>query len=87
MSNEHAEPVVIERYKTEFEAMLTKNMLEEAGIPCEVVGGMTAGFRAETPGFVEVLVPGQYAERALELLIASTKEHESGSETPADDGA
>jgi siroheme synthase len=87
MSNEHEEPVVIERYKTEFEAMLTKNMLEEAGIPCEVVGGMTAGFRAETPGFVEVLVPGQYAERALKLLIASTKEQTEGTETPGDGDA
>lgn len=74
MSNEHPDPVVVGRYETEFEGMLIKNMLTEAGIPSEVVGGMTAGFRAETPGMVKVMVPGEYAERALELLIEDDEE-------------
>lgn len=70
----HNEPVVVARYPTEFEAVLTKNMLTESGIPAQVVGAMTAGFRAETPGVVKVLVPGDFAERALELLIDFTQE-------------
>ena len=69
MSKEHNEPVTVGRYPTEFEAMLTKNMLSEAGIPAQVVGAMTAGFRAETPGFVKVMVPGEFEEQALKLLI------------------
>lgn len=76
MTNDHPDPVVVARYPTEFEASLTRNMLSEAGIPSELVGGMTAGFRAETPGMVEVLVPGQYAEEA-KLLIEEQEEGES----------
>ena len=76
MTNEHPDPVVVARYPTEFEASLTRNMLNEAGIPSELVGGMTAGFRAETPGMVEVLVPGQFAEEA-KLLIEEQEEGES----------
>ncbi len=74
MSKEHNEPVTVGRYPTEFEAMLTKNMLAEAGIPAQVVGAMTAGFRAETPGFVKVMVPGEFEEQALKLLIEQTNE-------------
>ena len=74
MSKEHSEPVTVGRYPTEFEAVLTKNMLTEAGIPAQVVGAMTAAFRAETPGFVKVMVPGEFEERALELLIEQTNE-------------
>jgi len=68
MSDEHADPVVVARYPTEFEASLARNMLVEAGIPSQVVGAMTAGFRAETPGMVDVLVPGAYEEEARELI-------------------
>jgi hypothetical protein len=74
MSNEHREPVVVARYSTEFEAVLAKNMLTEAGIPAQVVGAMTAGFRAETPGIVKLMVPGDFEEQALILLIEHTKE-------------
>ncbi len=74
MSKEHTDPVTVGRYPTEFEAVLTKNMLTEAGIPAQVVGAMTAAFRAETPGFVKVMVPGEFEERALKLLIEQTNE-------------
>ncbi len=73
MSKDHPEPVVVARYSTEFEASLTRNMLQEAGIPSQLVGGMTAGFRAETPGMVDVLVPGQFAEEA-KLMIEEQEE-------------
>ena len=75
---DHGEPVSVAQYKTEFEAALTKNMLVEAGIPCEIVGGMTAGFRAETPGFVKVLVPASFEEEALKLIVEQGKHELEG---------
>lgn len=80
MKNEHPDPVVVARYPTEFEATLTKNMLIESGIPVEVVGGMTAGFRAETPGMVDVLVPGDRAEEAR-LIIETQQDRGDDSDT------
>ena len=90
MSDKHPEPAVVAVYKTEFEASLTKNMFVEAGIPCELVGAMTAGFRAEAPGEVKVLVPASFEEQALKLLIEHSKamleadadEVDSGDDTP-----
>lgn len=69
MSNKPPEPVCVGQYLTEFEAMLARNMLVEAGIQAMVVGAMTANFRAETPGVVKVLVPGNAEEEALKLMI------------------
>lgn len=81
MSKDHSEPVVVARYSTEFEASLARNMLQEAGIPSQIVGGMTAGFRAETPGMVDVLVPGRFAEEA-KLMI---EEQEAGGADVSED--
>lgn len=67
-SDQHPEPVIIGKYPTEFEAALVKNMLAEVGIPSELVGAFTAGFRAETPGMVQVMVPGQFADEAKAML-------------------
>ena len=77
MSNEHPDPVVVGRYPTEFEAAIIKNMLVDAGIPSETAGGMTAGFRAETPGMVQVLVPGDRAEEALAMIAEQDSHPES----------
>lgn len=85
MSKEHNDPVTVGRYTTEFEAMLNKNMLVEAGIPAQIVGAMTAGFRAETPGIVKVLVPGDFEEQALVLLIAYTNEAEDAKDAREED--
>jgi len=68
MSTQHPNPVVVAKYPTEFEASLIKNMLVNAGIPSQVAGGITAGFRAETPGMVQVLVPGGFEEEARLLI-------------------
>ncbi len=86
MSKDHAEPVVVARYSTEFEASLTRNMLQEAGIPSQLVGGMTAGFRAETPGMVDVLVPGRFAEEA-KLMIEEQEEGETDMSDVEGDGS
>ncbi|MBL4810635.1 MAG: DUF2007 domain-containing protein [Phycisphaerales bacterium] len=74
---EHPDPVVVARYPTEFEASLVRNMLVEAGIPSQTAGGMTAGFRAETPGMVQVLVPGEFAEVAREMIAEQETNPES----------
>ena len=42
--------------------------LRERGIDAHVVGGMTAGFRAEAPGMARVLVPADHLEEA-QLLV------------------
>lgn len=70
MNEKHQDPVVVGEYPTEFEASLVKNMLSMEGVPSELVGAMTAGFRAETPGMVKVLVPGSFAELAREIIAA-----------------
>tara|TARA_A100001391_G_scaffold148035_1_gene105522 strand:- start:1338 stop:1601 length:264 start_codon:yes stop_codon:yes gene_type:complete len=72
----HADPVVVGIYDTEFEAALIKNMLSEAGIPAQMVGAMTAGFRAETPGKVKVLVPGSLGEQAMALIAQDAESRE-----------
>jgi len=77
MSKEHPDPVVVGRYPTEFEAAIIKNMLVDAGIPSEIAGGMTAGFRAETPGMVQVLVPGDRAEEALAMIADQESQPDS----------
>jgi len=81
--SEHPEPVVIGAYQSEFEANIVSNMLRNEGVPCEVSGGMLGGMRAEAPGFVEVLVPAEFAERARALL----DQHKDRSEPGGDDDA
>lgn len=66
--SKHDEPVVIGEYPSEFEAMIVKNQLVEAGIPAQVSGGTIGGFRAEAPGLVQVLVAAANADRARALL-------------------
>lgn len=70
----HDEPVVIGEYPSEFEAMIVKNQLVEAGIPAEVSGGTIGGFRAEAPGLVQVLVGAANAERARAVLSGDGKD-------------
>ena len=42
--------------------------LEDAGISANAQGGLTAGFRAEAPGGVRVMVRRADVERAREVL-------------------
>lgn len=63
-------PVTIAQYPSELEAGFVRSLLEASGIECRLVGGATAGFRAETPGMVRVLVHARDAERARELIAS-----------------
>ena len=60
--------MVVARYPTELKAGFAASILREAGIECRTIGGHTAGFRAEAPGQVSLLVHERDVERARELL-------------------
>lgn len=64
----HPEPVIIAQYATEIQATFAANMLREAGIRCEVVGGASSGFKAESPGHVRLLVSSHDEAKARVLL-------------------
>jgi len=53
---------------TEFEATLVVTRLAEQGIQAEAVGGYTAGFRAEAPGDIKILVRAGNMEKAQQIL-------------------
>lgn len=72
--SEDAAPVVVAEYQTELEAGFAKSLLEGEGIECRTVGGITAGFRAEAPGRVRLLVHRSDFERARALLAAEAGE-------------
>lgn len=70
MSADPLEPVTVASARTEFEAAAITSALREQGIDARAVGGMTAGFRAETPGDVRVMVLQRDLERARLALRA-----------------
>lgn len=70
---DHPAPVVLARYPTEFEAALVRGILLNAGIPCEIAGIHTAGFRAEAPGMVDVLVPANREAEARTIIESGTQ--------------
>lgn len=57
----------------EIEATLIANELKNLGIPAEASGTLTAGFRAEAPGSVKVLVRDQDLDEAKRILEDYTK--------------
>jgi hypothetical protein len=66
----HKEPdtVVLAVVPTELEAELILEALEAEGIHAEQAGQLTAGFRAEAPGGVRILVRTGDASRGLSAL-------------------
>ena len=73
MTSDPHRPHVIARVPTDFEAAAIVSALEAAGIKAMAVGGHTAGFRAEAPGDVTVVVPEDEAEQA-EAVLAEFRE-------------
>ncbi len=59
---------VIASLRHELEAAPIVAALDAEGIRAEAVGAYTAGFRAEAPGEVQVVVRGTDAERARAVL-------------------
>ena len=60
--------VTLVRTRDEMAASLFLGALKEAGIRAEVAGGFTAGFRAEAPGYVDVVVRKKNLAEAQTVL-------------------
>jgi Putative prokaryotic signal transducing protein len=58
----------------EFEASAIVSALEAEGIRAQIVGGFTAGFRAEAPGGVSVVVLEADLPRAKQILADLQKD-------------
>lgn len=63
--------VAVAHPRDDIEAQLIKNLLDDAGIEAMVTGGTLAGFRAETPADVCVVVRAHDADVAREALAAA----------------
>ena len=72
--------VVVAEFDSELLAGFASGLLEEHGIESRAVGGLTAGFRAEAPGRVRLLVQARDAERARAILAedASARAEDEG---------
>lgn len=68
--NEDVSLVKLTTAATEWEAAMVVNRLQSAGIAASATGGFTAGFRAEAPGVVNVLVDSRDRDKALEVVQA-----------------
>ncbi len=73
MTNDPNRPHVVTRVSTDFEAAAIVSALESAGIKAMAVGGHTAGFLAEAPGDVAVVVPANEAKPAEAVLAEFQK--------------
>ena len=68
MTDDLNRPHVVAKVPTDFEAAAIVSALEAAGIKAMAVGGHTAGFLAEAPGDVAVVVPASEAKPAEAVL-------------------
>jgi hypothetical protein len=79
--------VAIAHPRDDIEAQLITNLLADAGIEAMVTGGSLAGFRAEAPANVCVVVRGADAEAASEALAAvrpTIDDSQVGDDSPPD---
>jgi Putative prokaryotic signal transducing protein len=91
LNTRHADPatslVAIAHPRDDIEAQLITNLLAEAGIEAMVTGGALAGFRAEAPANVCVVVRAHDADAAREALAEARPaidETEVGDDSPPD---
>jgi hypothetical protein len=66
--NKDSSLVRVESMSTEWEANLIVHRLESEGLRARAVGGFTAGFRAEAPGSVGILVDSHDASAARSII-------------------
>lgn len=79
--------VTIAHPRDDIEAQLITNLLADAGIEAMVTGGALAGFRAEAPANVCVVVRAHDADAAREALAAvrpTIDDAEVGDDSPSD---
>ncbi len=72
--NESADPVLLTEVPTEADAILLRDRLAEHGIKAAYNGAAIAGFRAEAPAMVRLLVSADDLGKARELVA----EHNTG---------
>lgn len=61
-------PQRVAGFRSEIDAAILVNALEDEGISARTVGDCTSGFRAEAPGDVQVWVARRDLQKALEVL-------------------
>ena len=74
MSPESDGTAVLVEVATEWEANLIADTLRDHGVDAEAAGALTAGFRAEVPGLVRVIVKESDLARAREVLAGMRDE-------------
>jgi hypothetical protein len=74
MADDTNDPVLLTSAPNEMEAGIIVGALEEEGIKAAMSGVYTAGFRAEAPGWVQVLVAVKDLPRA-QAILAGVQAH------------
>ncbi|MCH7885222.1 MAG: DUF2007 domain-containing protein [Planctomycetes bacterium] len=68
MPDDPNQPTLLTAVPSEPQAVMIVASLEDEEIPAWIMGALTSGFRAATPGQVQVLVRQSDVERAREIL-------------------
>jgi hypothetical protein len=68
MPDDFNSPEIVISVPTDIEAAAIVAALEAHGVHASTTGGYTAGFRAEAPGQVQVIVRRHQLQRAREVL-------------------
>ncbi len=74
MSEQIKELALLTSVPTETEASIIKAAIEAEGLHCAAVGGFTAGFIAEAPGWVKIMVAKRDLDQAKKILQALEEE-------------
>jgi hypothetical protein len=74
MTSDSTHVEVLGAFENEMQASVIVEALASRGIRAQMVGGFTAGFRAEAPGFVKVLVDAGELAAAREVLAECSSE-------------
>ncbi|MGV3485885.1 MAG: hypothetical protein ACO1RT_15820 [Planctomycetaceae bacterium] len=70
----------------EWEANVIVSRLQSEGIAASATGGFTAGFRAEAPGLVTVVVDSRDREQAVEVMQTIEQERRERVESEGESG-
>jgi hypothetical protein len=68
MPEQPDDPTKLTQVKSEAQAALIVGALADQSIEAQTEGGLIAGFRAEAPGGVDILVHRRDLDRALAIL-------------------
>jgi hypothetical protein len=76
MAGDPDSPKVLVSVRNEIEAVGIVTALAARGISASTTGGFTAGFRAEAPGYIQVIVKEADLDQARQALAEIRKERE-----------